>query len=482
MPAGVLRCQVTPMTLSPWHRRALLVLLSVCTSASLLVHGCGPGPGYGPRPRPRKLIPLRYKQFVPPISENNLGASGRPEGKITRASERFNELVCNYNIHIDFKDEEHTQADRFMTKRCKDCLDRLALAVMLQWPKTRLRVTEAWDEDGNHPFDSLHYEGRAVDITTSDRNTSKYGLLAQLAVEAGFDWVHYESKHHVHCSVKADHSVALERGGCFPGSATVTVEGGEQMPMFLLKPGDKVLSQTELGQTVFSRILLFLHKDCESRSLFLVLGTEDGQRLTLTPNHLLFHSSYYEADHSKYQACFASRVQKGDYLLIHGSGGRVRPSKVTSLTVEERTGIYAPLTEEGTLFVDGVLASSYASMEDHRLAHWAFGLMRFLLSLPQWTQDVEQESKQVRVAVATHTGPHIYDDAQKIGHTRGNGTLKVKGVGWYQNNHCQQNTLSLKNSYGETCENYRPKQGKVHWYARLLHTLGQILLDPQIFY
>lgn len=390
-----------------WTKIALVAL--ICSSLLSSGMGCGPGRGYGRRKHPKKLTPLAYKQFIPNVAEKTLGASGRYEGKITRNSERFKELTPNYNTDIIFKDEENTGADRLMTQRCKDKLNSLAISVMNQWPGVKLRVTEGWDEDGHHFEESLHYEGRAVDITTSDRDKSKYGTLSRLAVEAGFDWVYYESKAHIHCSVKAENSVAAKSGGCFPGSSTVTLQDGSSKAVRDLRPGDAVLAADGQGKPTYTEFIMFLDQDSTTRRLFYVIETTAGQKITLTAAHLLFvgHGNSTAGAgagaQDRMSAVFASQVRAGQKVFVFDPDrSRLFPVSVKRIYTQTHEGSFAPVTVQGTVVVDQVLASCYAVIEDHDLAHWALAPVR----LAHWLSSLLFTSQ--RHASAQNDGVHWY--------------------------------------------------------------------------
>ena len=142
---------------------------------------------------------LTLRQMVPNRSERDV--VGAPTSKIVRGTSAFAALVSNMNPNIAFKDEEGTGADRMMTSRVAGKLDALAALVATEFPGSKLRVTEAWDEDDEHTSNSVHYEARGVDLTTLPVDQAKLGRLGRLAVDAGFEWVFFEDSHHIHASM-----------------------------------------------------------------------------------------------------------------------------------------------------------------------------------------------------------------------------------------------------------------------------------------
>ncbi|PRD38478.1 UNVERIFIED_CONTAM: dhh-b [Trichonephila clavipes] len=261
----------------------------------------------------------------------------------------------------------------YCDERCKEKLDNLAISVMNQWPSVRLRVTEGFDEDGYHATESLHYSGRAVDITTSDRDTSKYGMLARLAVEAGFDWVYFESRSHIHCSIKKESTMPNKNIGCFKATSTVMTKVGYKK-MADLKIGDEVVSKFEVnGVLSFSKVIAFLHRDKHMNVTFVRIQTNSSNILLLTQRHLIF-----KWKNEIPTATYAMHVKEGDFIYTRSVTNQTMLATVTNVSLLTLKGVYAPLTESGTIVVDGIWVSCYAEVTSHNMAHALFFPVRFL--------------------------------------------------------------------------------------------------------
>ena len=130
---------------------------------------------------------------------------------------------------------------------------------------------------------------------------------------------------------------------CFSKDATAEVEGSGPVAMQDLQVGDRVLTGSGKYQPIYS----FGHYSEDRAADFLQIYTKGNkQALEMSGNHLLFKDG---------QAVRADSIQVGDVL----SNGQV-----TKIGSQFKQGLYMPLTEEGTIVVNGVVASSYVSITD----------------------------------------------------------------------------------------------------------------------
>ena len=134
---------------------------------------------------------------------------------------------------------------------------------------------------------------------------------------------------------------------CFSGDMTVVVRGSANpVPLTALGVGDEVLDRT----LRFVKVIGWLHRDESIETTFNVIHHETGILWT-TADHLLFDA------HER--AYVPSEIAKALETVFFDGTGAV--SKVKYSTKETTRGVYAPLTESGTLMVSGIHASCFTS-------------------------------------------------------------------------------------------------------------------------
>lgn len=141
--------------------------------------------------------------------------------------------------------------------------------------------------------------------------------------------------------------------------------------------GEKILSVDSSGQLVFSEVLLFLDYDPGQKREFLEITLLSGRSLQVTPTHLVVTGEVTSS-----RTVFAKELKIGDSLLVSDSNHhRLIEDVIVKVREVLRTGVYAPLTSTGTLIVNDVVASCYATVDSQSLAHWAFAPVRLVLNV-----------------------------------------------------------------------------------------------------
>jgi hypothetical protein len=140
---------------------------------------------------------------------------------------------------------------------------------------------------------------------------------------------------------------------CFPADAIVNVKGLGYVAMEQLQIGDLV----QVANGSYEPIYSFCKKNANSLVDYLHIFTANLKKpLVLTPNHLVYVVSADDVL-SAARAVEGKAVRVGDSLIM-GDGTL---TKVVKLSHGKKRGYYAPYTSSGTIVVDHLQASVYAS-------------------------------------------------------------------------------------------------------------------------
>jgi hypothetical protein len=143
--------------------------------------------------------------------------------------------------------------------------------------------------------------------------------------------------------------------GCFPAFTTVECEDGTTVRMDQLEKGMKV----RVGRGAFSEVFMWLIYQPETLGRFIKFETESGALMHISEHHYIHTWEANRQDWVDRVLLTGEEVQVGHFVMVNGTLNKV--VKVERVT---ETGVFSPVTLEGSIVVDSVLASCACTYED----------------------------------------------------------------------------------------------------------------------
>jgi hypothetical protein len=169
---------------------------------------------------------------------------------------------------------------------------------------------------------------------------------------------------------------------CFSGESWVERIDGSRVRLRDLQVGDQIMTLStpnfaKQSVRIPTRVYDFVDRVEQTDSIAYFRVQTANHVIEITANHLIWVTK----EPSKpgwYQP--AEQLQPGMYL--YGSGDKLE--RIDRIERVWRTDAFAPLTDTGTMLVNGVLVSCYGNLESHWLAHAVFAPLRLVRRMQRW--------------------------------------------------------------------------------------------------
>jgi hypothetical protein len=249
-------------------------------------------------------------------------------------------------------------------------------------------------------------------------------LTGQIGISLGYDNGGYDSTctcNSVSSSVCMQYSctTTVRYASCFPSVSQIVLADGTFKSLSQIEIGDQVMVSEN---NVYEPVIAFIHAKREGLYDFLAIEvysslSNSSSTLFVSPNHLIF-------DFQSGEARFAGKFRVNDRVQFIFNA-KIVPGEIINIKLIKEQGYYAPLTPSGTIVVDGVVASNYATVSNHALAHQMMGFYRMWIKFMgastsseqiPWMLQIMSNIEQIVHWCGGHVliGNHIYDGTFEV--------------------------------------------------------------------